>query len=321
MSADSQSVASMQDPFDPIARASPDSGTGSLNESSHPSGEEKTTTSSSIDVMDSILSRLSNRHSDRSSGFKRQSDLIKDSLRANPTVQTAVQKSQSRKLSMTVPARIKSTWNYKDRPSVIGMKYDPGTSSPRGGSGPDNNNSATDAHHPANSSLNNNNSSVDERAPTFMVPPDVLDQSSSRRSSATSSPSPSPRRRVTPERRFNFTLERRMSSSSVRSEPTSAGSPLPSRPSSQPSSLTTLEADWGADQEWILLFDNLLKSPAFSTSSCRRECQCERHGKRITCFPVLTLHHASRLLISGGPLKSHSVDRDSLFFKKKKKLI
>jgi hypothetical protein len=61
MIAESQSVASMQDPFDPIAWASPDSGTGSLNESSHPSGEEKTTTSSSIDVMDSILSRLSNR--------------------------------------------------------------------------------------------------------------------------------------------------------------------------------------------------------------------------------------------------------------------
>jgi hypothetical protein len=196
------------------------------------------------------------------------------------------------------------------------MKYDPWTSSSPGGSGLDNNNSASDSDHPANSSLNNN-SSVDERAPTFMVPPDVLDQSSSRRSSATSSPSPSPRRHVTPERRFNFTLERRMSSSSVRSEPISAGSPLPSRPSSQPSSLTTLEADWGADQEWILLFDNLLKSPSSSTSSCRRECQCERHGKRITCFPVLTLQHASVLLISGGPLETHSVDRDSFFLKKK----
>ena len=91
--------------------------------------------------------------------------------------------------------------------------------------------------------------SADERAPTFMVPD----------APRTAKPSWMPVFKRTVSEPKGVLL------SNVNMDPAPA-----------PVKRVSLQADWGGDEEWILLFDNLLKSHTAST--CRRECQCERHG-------------------------------------------
>ncbi len=124
--------------------------------------------------------------------------------------------------------------------------------------------------------LSSRRSSIDydERSPTFMVP-DVIEFESPQQqvlksSTPVSQPSNSP-----------TSIEKRRLSNplvSAFSKQNSCSHLLPNS-----SSPTHLEADWGDDNEWIMLFDKLLNSSAGKMG--QRQCECVHHGKFYSLSP------------------------------------
>lgn len=175
---------------------------------------------------------------------------------AKPLIQSSFEKSHRQKnLKLTLPIQQKLSANAIDR-----------------------NNSDMKFHRSASTNvplLSSRRSSIDydERSPTFMVP-DVIEFVSLQQQ-VPKSPTPFSQPSSLPsieKKRLGNPLV------SAFSKQNSCSHPL-----SNSSSPTHLEADWGDDNEWIMLFDKLLNSSAGKVG--QRQCECVHHGKLYSLCP------------------------------------